>query len=73
VLVRVVELLAWTGPLYYLVFVSTHGFGLVHEWWGLFVAGLWPALLVLLEWRALSGIERRATAADSPAGPAHEH
>jgi len=76
VLDRIVELLAWTGPLYYLVRVSTHAFGLVHETWGLCVAGLWPAGLALLEWRALTGIKSPATAADAPAGsagkPLHE-
>jgi hypothetical protein len=75
VLERVVELLAWTGPLYYTVRVSTHAFGLVHESWGLLVAGLWPAVLALVEWRALTGVERRPTVADAPADkPAvHEH
>lgn len=55
VLARALELLAWTGPFAYLVHAATHAFGPVHETWMFALAGLWPALLVLLDWRSLAG------------------
>ena len=55
VLSRVLELLAWTGPLGYLVYAGTHGFGILHETWMLLLAGVWPCLLILLDWRSFVG------------------
>jgi hypothetical protein len=73
VLTRVLELLAWTGPLSYLVVAATHGFGVVHEVWALLLTGIWPALLILLDWRSLTGIQRKLTVADQPASGPHAH
>ena len=50
---RVLLMLAWTGPLSYLVLVTTHGFGPIHELWTLLSAGILPMLLVLQNWRSL--------------------
>ena len=55
VLTCVLKLLAWTGPLSYLVLTSTHGFGLAHETWMLLMAGVWPCMLILLDWREFVG------------------
>ena len=55
VLSRVLELLAWTGLLGYLVYAGTHGFGILHESWMLVLAGVWPCLLILLDWRSFVG------------------
>lgn len=72
-LTRVLELLAWTGPFSYLVVAATHGFGTVHEVWALLLTGIWPALLILLDWRNLTGIQRKLTVADQPASESHAH
>jgi len=61
VLSRVLELLAWTGPLSYLVLAGTHGFGTLHEVWQLLLAGIWPSLLVLLDWRSFVGKPPKTT------------
>jgi hypothetical protein len=52
---RAVVLLAFTGPLAYVPFAATHEFGTVHEAWGLCVAGLLPAVVVLGARRASRG------------------
>ncbi len=59
VLTRLVELMAWLGPLSYLVYVSTHGYGWFHEAWALAVAGIWPALLLLLDRGSLLGTPKQ--------------
>ncbi len=61
VLTRVLEMMAWLGPLSYLIYVSTHGFGLAHETWTLLLAGLWPGVLLLLDRDSLLGTQHRVT------------
>jgi hypothetical protein len=68
ILQRAVELLAWTGPLSYVVAVATGLPGALHQAWQLLIAGMWPVLLLLLEWRTLADQPRKTTA-----GAAHGH
>lgn len=56
---RTLELLAFLGPLSYLVLVATWTLGLGHQVCQFVLAGLWPALLVLTDWRGVTGELRR--------------
>lgn len=64
---RALELLAWLGPLSYLAFVASWSLGPVHQVLQFALAGLWPVLLLLVDWRGVTGIApRTAPAAGSP-------
>lgn len=69
---RAVELLAWVGPFSYLVYVSTRSFGIGHQLWQFALAGLWPVLLLFLDWRGITGMLKKIAEADD-AGEAHKH
>lgn len=62
---RVLQILGWTGPLSYLVLVTTHDFGEVHELWALLCAGLLPMLFVLRNWRSLLAVQSEQVDASS--------
>lgn len=70
VITRVVELLAWLGPFSYLVYATTRSFGFDHQVWQWLLVGVWPALLLALDWRGVTGIQRPkpAGAADGDEG-----
>ncbi|HLQ36942.1 MAG TPA: hypothetical protein VK348_04015, partial [Planctomycetota bacterium] len=76
VLARVIELLAWVGPFSYLVWVTTRSLGIGHQAWQFLLAGLWPFLLLLLDWRSLAGMKKKSVASgddEAVAEPAHKH
>ena len=50
------------GPLAYLPYLTFRTFGPVHQVWNYVIAGLWPLLLLLLEWRSLTGMQKRVAA-----------
>ena len=56
---RAVELLGWLGPLAYVPYLALRSFGPFHQVWNYAIAGLWPLLLLLLEWRSLTGTRKR--------------
>ena len=65
---RAAELLGWLGPLAYLPYLAFRTFGPAHQVWNYAIAGMWPLLLALLEWRSLAGMQKRVVAeADKPA------
>lgn len=59
---RAVELLGWLGPLAYVPYLALRSFGPFHQVWNYAIAGLWPLLLLLLEWRSLTGMQKRVAA-----------
>ncbi|MBK8095645.1 MAG: hypothetical protein IPK26_00955 [Planctomycetes bacterium] len=69
---RAVELLAWVGPFSYLVYASTRSFGIGHQLWQFALAGLWPILLLLMDWRGIGGMVQKIAAAEDD-GPSHKH
>ena len=70
---RVLELLAWTGPLSYLVFAGTHDLGALHQAWALLLAGIWPTLLLMLDWRNLTGIHHKSPVATAAVQAPNQH
>ncbi|MGE3175389.1 MAG: hypothetical protein AB7O97_22380 [Planctomycetota bacterium] len=59
---RVLVHLAFAGPLVYLVFTATHGYGVLHEHWGFALGGAMPALWMLGRWGELTA--RTGSSAD---------
>jgi hypothetical protein len=72
-LARATELLAFLGPLSYLVFATTRTLDLGHQVVQLLLAGVWPTLLVLLDWRGIAAMPRRLAASGAAGDDDHRH